>query len=228
VRPIQVLLRLCVVLGAEGLLAGALREAGAPVLRGGLLPTADAPGVASWTLEQLVVASALVAAWLALGLLVVSTLVTVLLVPLERGRAAMPRLAWLTGPRWWRRALVSALGLSLVAPVAANAGPQHDQSPDRCADTCATGARRPSVLAGLAFPDLPDAAGTRPAPPGLRIVRRGDSLWAIARADLPPGAPDSAVCREVAAVYAANRALIGPDPDLILPGTELTLPGGTA
>jgi hypothetical protein len=219
--------RVCAVLVAEALLAVALRWAGAPLLHGGLLAIADAPGVTRWTLAQVVVTSALVAAWLAFGCLVVSTVVTFLLVLLERGGARLPLLARLTGPPWWRRALVGACGLSLAAPVAAHAVPHHEQVPDRCAVTCTTAARRPSVLAGLAFPDLPDA-GTAAASPERRTVRRGDSLWRMARDELAPSAPDSAVCREVAAIYAANRALIGPDPDLILPGTELTLPGGTA
>jgi hypothetical protein len=222
-------LRLCVVLLAQALLAVALRWAGAPLLHGGLLPTAGAPGVTRLTLGQMVVTSALVAAWLAFGFLVVTTLATVLLVPLERGRAPLPTLARLTGPPWWRQALVGACGLSLAAPVAAHAAPHHEQSPQRCAVSCRTGHQRPFVLAGLAFPDLPDvAAGTAFGAPERRTVRRGDSLWRIARDELTPGAADSAVCREVAAIYAANRAVIGPDPDLILPGTELTLPGGTA
>ncbi|MDX6316862.1 MAG: hypothetical protein QOD35_262 [Nocardioidaceae bacterium] len=222
------LLRLCVVVVAEALLAVALRWAGAPLLHGGLLPT-DAPSVTRLTLAQLVVTSALVAAWLAFGFLVVTTLATVLLVPLERGRAPLPTLARLTGPPWWRRALVGACGLSLAAPVTAHAALHHEQSPHRCAVSCRTGDQRPSALAGLAFPDLPEvAASTAAGSPERRTVRRGDSLWRIARDELAPGAADSAVCREVAAVYAANRAVIGPDPDLILPGTELTLPGGTA
>ncbi len=221
-------LRLCVVLVTEALLALALRWAGAPLLHGGLLPTAGAPGVTRLTLAQLVVTSALIAAWLAFVFLVVSTLATVLLVPLERGRAPLSTLARLTGPPWWRQALVGACGLSLAAPVAAHAAPQHEQSPHRCAVSCRTGDQRPSVLAGLAFPDLPDAAGTASGSPERRTVRRGDSLWRIARDELAPRATDSAIGREVVAVYAANRAVIGPDPDLILPGTELTLPGGTA
>jgi hypothetical protein len=222
------MLRLCVVVVAEALLAVALRWAGAPLLHGGLLPTAGAPGATRLTLAQLVVTSALIAAWLAFVFLVVSTLATVLLVPLERGRAPLATLARLTGPPWWRQALVGACGLSLAAPVAAHAAPQHEQSPRRCAVSCRTGDQRPSVLAGLAFPDLPDAAGTASGSPERRTVRRGDSLWRIARDELAPRATDSAIGREVVAIYAANRAVIGPDPDLILPGTELTLPGGTA
>jgi hypothetical protein len=227
VSPLLLALRLCNMLAAEALLGVALRWAGAPLLRRGLLPSADAQDVTRWTLAHLVVTSAIVAAWLAFGFLVLSTFVTVLLVPLERGRAPMPTLSRLTGPPWWRRALVGACGLSLSAPVAAHAVLYHEQSPDRCAVTCRTGDQRPSVIAGLAFPDLPDA-GTASVSPQRHTVRRGDSLWSIARDELAAGAPDSAVCGEVAAIYAANRALIGPDPDLILPRTQLTLPGGTA
>jgi hypothetical protein len=228
VTSLLLVLRLSAVLAAEALLGFALRWVGAPVLHGGLLPSADAPDVTRWTLTHLVVTSAVVAGWLAFGFLVLSTVVTVLLTPLERGRAPMPTLSRLTGPRWWRRALVGACGLSLAAPVAAHAAPHHVQSPDRCAVTCRAGDQRPSVLAGLTFPDLPDAAPTASVSPQLRTVRPGESLWSIARGELAPRAPDSAVCGEVAAIYAANRALIGPDPDLILPRTQLTLPGGTA
>jgi LysM domain len=229
VRAAFVGTRLCVVLSAEELIGLALRWAGGPLLHGGLLPSGDALDVTSWTLGHLVVTSAVVAAWLAFGFLLLSTLMTVLLVPLERDGAPMPTLSRLTGPAWWRRALVGACGLSLAAPVAAHAAPHHAQSPERCAVTCRTGDQRPSVLAGLAFPDLPDAAsGSASASPELRTVRPGDSLWRIAREELAPNASDSAVCGEVAALYVANRELIGPDPDLILPGTHLTLPGGTS
>lgn len=61
---------------------------------------------------------------------------------------------------------------------------------------------------------------------GAVVVHRGDSLWSIARRHLGPGATDA----EVAAVwphwYAANRTVIGPDPDLLLPGQVLHAPVG--
>ncbi len=57
----------------------------------------------------------------------------------------------------------------------------------------------------------------------------GDSLWGIARELLersgvvPTGAKVSALWRSI---YAANRTVIGDDPDLILPGQVLAIPGG--
>ena len=60
-------------------------------------------------------------------------------------------------------------------------------------------------------------------------VVEGDSLWAIARERLersgvvPTGAKVSALWRSI---YAANRTVIGDDPDLILPGQVLAIPGG--
>ena len=54
-------------------------------------------------------------------------------------------------------------------------------------------------------------------------VRPGDSLWAIAARTLGD-APQDEVDRYWRAIYAANRDLVGDDPDLIFPGQTLTLP----
>lgn len=55
-------------------------------------------------------------------------------------------------------------------------------------------------------------------------VRPGDTLWAIASAHLR-GAPDNAaIAASWPRWYAANRRVIGPDPDLILPGQHLRPP----
>jgi hypothetical protein len=65
-------------------------------------------------------------------------------------------------------------------------------------------------------------------PAGDHVVLRGDCLWDIAAADLrartgsPP--PDEAVARAVEAWWAANDDVIGPDPDLLLPGQVLRAP----
>ena len=56
------------------------------------------------------------------------------------------------------------------------------------------------------------------------MVRPGDTLWAISADRLPQGAALAAVDRAWRSLYAANRAVIGPDPDLIRAGTELRLP----
>jgi hypothetical protein len=60
---------------------------------------------------------------------------------------------------------------------------------------------------------------------GFHLVRAGDTLWDIAAAQLPPGGRDNAaIARQWQRIYAANRATIGEDPDLILPGARLVLP----
>lgn len=57
------------------------------------------------------------------------------------------------------------------------------------------------------------------------VVRRGDTLWDLAAAHLPPGASDTEIATEWQRWYATNREVVGPDPDLILPGQVLTVPG---
>jgi nucleoid-associated protein YgaU len=56
------------------------------------------------------------------------------------------------------------------------------------------------------------------------VVRAGDTLWDIARRHLPAGATPTAVARAWPRWYAANRAVIGPDPDLVRPGQRLVAP----
>jgi hypothetical protein len=178
------------------------------------------------SLDHLVVCAAAGLAWVALGLLAISTMITLALVPVRRVVAPLPAVERLAGPLWWRRAVLAACGLSLAAPVAAHAAPQGHGPSHECAVAC-PGHPSPSVLSGLPLPDLPDAAHAMAPRTRIRIVRPGDSLWIIAREALGPSPSDSDVCRGVGLLYAANRRVIGPDPDLIFPGTELTQPGGT-
>ena len=56
-------------------------------------------------------------------------------------------------------------------------------------------------------------------------VRPGDTLWSLAARDLPVDSPDASIAARWHAIYAANRSLIGPDPDVIEPGLRLRLPG---
>ena len=79
----------------------------------------------------------------------------------------------------------------------------------------------------------PDEAGARllaPSPrPGAAAldtvtVRRGDSLWSIAERHLGAAATDAEVARAWPQWYAANRKVIGDDPDFIHPGTQLVPP----
>lgn len=97
------------------------------------------------------------------------------------------------------------------------------------------------TLQGLPLPDRAvgeaaarEAAGHgRPRPllvePGddTYLVRPGDSLWSIAE-QLRPGAGARRIDAAWRRIHRANRGVIGPDPDLILPGTTLRLPDEAA
>nr|MBA3782187.1 LysM peptidoglycan-binding domain-containing protein [Nocardioides sp.] len=72
-------------------------------------------------------------------------------------------------------------------------------------------------------PTQPVAHQARPQADSV-VVLAGDSLWSIAAAALPPGADDDQVDGRWREIYAANRAAIGADPDIIRPGLRLTLP----
>lgn len=67
------------------------------------------------------------------------------------------------------------------------------------------------------------SAASTPAT-GDVVVTRGDSLWAIAARHLGPDATDAEVAREWPRWYAANRAVVGDDPNLLHPGQVLTAP----
>ena len=76
-------------------------------------------------------------------------------------------------------------------------------------------------------PGLPERDPSPTASPGCRpshhAVLPGDSLWRIAATTL--GTDDPArVARYWPRIHRANRDVIGPDPDLIIPGQVLELP----
>jgi nucleoid-associated protein YgaU len=93
--------------------------------------------------------------------------------------------------------------------------------------------RRPD---SRAVPDLDPGWGAperRRPPPKLQesvVVQRGDTLWQIAARHLGPDATDPQIAHAWHLWYADNRRVIGPDPDRLLPGQELSrpllLPGG--
>ncbi|KAA1400204.1 LysM peptidoglycan-binding domain-containing protein [Aeromicrobium ginsengisoli] len=158
-------------------------------------------------------------ALLALGCVVQLALSTwVLLVAgLSLVRAPAPLLRAIT-PRLLRRALFAGTaGALALAPVPADRGgapgrPQHD-------------------LTGLQLPDRPIGAATvgRAAPrvsASPVVVRPGDTLWAIAARSLPRHATAAEVARACAQWHAANRDVIGDDPDLIFPTQRLVPPLG--
>jgi hypothetical protein len=77
---------------------------------------------------------------------------------------------------------------------------------------------RPQPSAALVVPGhaRPDAAEV--------VVHRGDTLWSIVARHLGSHASDAEVARAWPRWYAANREVIGDDPDLIKPGQVLHAP----
>jgi hypothetical protein len=69
-------------------------------------------------------------------------------------------------------------------------------------------------------------AAARPAGPAIVVVQRGDCLWDIAARALGDGASDADVAAAWPRWYAANRDVVGPDPDLLHPGAVLRPPAG--
>ena len=127
-------------------------------------------------------------------------------------------------PRRWHRAVGSLLGVgALCLPVSAGA---------TASDNDAYGSRpRPAATAldGLPLPDRPRGTGQRPRayPIGYQVVE-GDSLWGLTRRHLGPAASDARVARTWPLWYATNEAVIGSDPDLLIPGTVLQPPPDAA
>jgi nucleoid-associated protein YgaU len=60
------------------------------------------------------------------------------------------------------------------------------------------------------------------------VVQRGDSLWGIAARQLGPSASNAAIATAWHEWYAANRHVVGADPNLIYPGQRLTAPAATS
>ena len=141
--------------------------------------------------------------------------------------------SWSPAPPAVRRLVFAACGLSLVvaAPSTADAGPAHGHGHDHeprqqagCQALCAG-------LDGLRLPDLPVPDRASSAGSELRghlttsiVVRRGDCLWNLAAELIGPSAEASDVASAARALYRDNRHRVGPDPNLIFPGTQLTLP----
>ena len=187
-------------------------------------------------------ACALVGGWVVLG----TTVAVVAHLPGQLGDAAQ-RWSRTLAPAATRRVAAvlvgAALGGSLAPGTAVGSpgggAPEHTPGfivTQPVADT-STSRAAPVVEPVASAPGWTPSRPVHPSAPATRlvttgstpptsdvVVHRGDSLWSIARRHLGPGATDA----EVAAVwphwYATNRAVIGPDPDLLHPGQVLRAP----
>lgn len=153
-------------------------------------------------------------------------LTSYVVVEAAHGRPGRPDEArWV--PVGLRRLVLSACGVAiagaLAQPAVAATGNHLAHPPHSVVHSPVTGLPLPERAAVVR------QAAPRPhhrVHPGLTVVvARGDTLWSLAARDLPANAPDAVVARRWRAIYVANRDRIGPDPDLIVPGLLLRLPG---
>ncbi len=178
----------------------ALASSAFGALTGWLLPVAtEGPGrsldeALTWACAGVALAAA---AWLWLGVLR-------LVLAAHGGRGGHAPTTGL--PPAVRRIVLAACGVALSGTLAVSAA---HATPDRSG--------------GAAGLPLPERAATL-APASQVVVQPGDSLWAIAERTLPAGATDADVGHRWRQIHAANRDLVGPDPDHILPAQRLTLP----
>lgn len=150
------------------------------------------------------------------------------------------------GARTTRRGVPAAISRALLlACGAALAGGLTTPSYADSGLPSADGRGDASVLQGLPLPERASAAtavallvaehahrahaavesAPSPATPRRRVVvAAGDTLWALAAATLPANASNADIAAEVQRLHAANRATVGADPDLIVPGQVLRLP----
>jgi nucleoid-associated protein YgaU len=231
------------VLGATtGLAMAAALLVGSGLSRWTQLRTTPSP---SWRPDQLIGTIACLTAGALLGWLAIGGVVAVAaMAPTAGGRTAA-RLAARMTPRLLRTLVAAAVGgtITFASASSALAAPPAPRATSAATSSPASRATSSPVLTQLPEPGWtpavpPAPPTTRPAdvslvsaaggPPGSDdapvVVRRGDTLWAIAARHLPSGADPAQIAREWPRWHAANRAVIGADPDLLQPGQELTPP----
>jgi hypothetical protein len=122
----------------------------------------------------------------------------------------------------WPLGTPVAGGPPITRPPAGGPSPgssSRDRPADEPADKPADGPTGGAAGQGQAAPG-------RQRRPGRIAVTFGDCLWSIAARHLRPDATAAQVAAETTRWYAANAAVIGPDPDLLRPGQVLTAPVG--
>jgi nucleoid-associated protein YgaU len=192
--------------GSAFLLPGTVLLACAPqAVSAGTAPSA---AFAELLVAALAVLGAALYCWLLLG-----AALSVLAVGGSRVATTAGLASRLLVPAWWRRSVCWALGgaVATLPLTAAGANPLASGPDDTAGAT---------NLSGLPFPDRPVGH----LAPRHVVVTRGDTLWSIAAAHLGAPVTDEAIAAAWPQWYRANRRVIGPDPDLIMPDTLLRRP----
>jgi nucleoid-associated protein YgaU len=140
------------------------------------------------------------------------------------GRAAS-RIVRRVAPAGVRCRLALLLGVCATAAVGTTAppawaGPGTPRPHGRPAAGAAVDPWPAAVPAGL----WPGGWGVPAAGPPVVRVRPGETLWSIAAAHLPAPVSDARIAAAWPQWYAANRPSLGPDPNLLMPGTVLVGP----
>ena len=176
-----------------------------------------------WVLDPAVSAAATVLVTLVvLRLLVPHALHLLARSPGQLGHAA-GRLVFALRPGILRRLIALVLGLGIPATTASAL-----TSPAMAASIPASRVSAAHTTAAVTAAPHIAPTTSAPAQPAIYTVRPGDTLWDIARRHLDGRPSDAAIARAWPRWYAANRALIGSDPNLILPGMRLLIPGTRA
>lgn len=139
---------------------------------------------------------------------------------LTRGRLAAT--TWVGAPPRLRRALLTAVGLVLVSvpgiagATTASPGGARLPVPERPTGVLAPHPRASAAPAGRPATEQHHGRSL--------VVGPGDTLWGLASDALGSAAPAHDVAALVSRLHARNRAVIGPDADLIRPGQRLVVP----
>lgn len=198
------------------------------------------PATGALVLEDLVADAACAALLLVLLAAAASAWASLVLAAVRRaGSQRLVRLERAVVPGLVRRLAATAVGVGVLAGAgtgAATAAPAPATAavqplvPSWPAEAVPTPAAPPTA-GRAAEPGAPSGviAAPQDRPSGAAaaryvVVAPGDSLWRIAEQHLPPGASARRVAAEWPRWWSANRAVVGDDPDLLLPGQHLRAP----
>lgn len=227
-RPTPVSVAVRTLLLAGGTFAGLVGAAvGLTWAASASLAAVRAPGPARF--DDLLAVSAAAGAGLCLAWLAMGVLLTVAASVPTLASGTVASLATHLTPPPIRRCVAGLIGATVLG-ISAGAAPgvlPTSPAPAAGAGRTPTPGPHPPAPAGFDRPALafqePYAAEPE-LPPELVVVHRGDTLWDLAAAALPPPASEAGIARAWPRWHAVNRAVIGTDPHLLHPGQVLHAP----